>query len=140
MVDTAGFWDSEASSFDDEADHGLRDPAVRDARRALLRSVLPAPPTDVVDVGCGTGSLAVLLAQAGYAVTGIDFSRAMLAAASRKAADAGVAVTFRRESAPPAANGRTGERLDSSGRPGDRNPPNAWLLARTAGIDQNGGE
>ena len=37
----------------------------------------------------------MVLAGAGYAVTGIDFSRAMLVAASRKAADAGVAVTFR---------------------------------------------
>jgi ubiquinone/menaquinone biosynthesis C-methylase UbiE len=96
MADTAGFWDGEASSFDDEADHGLRDPAVRDAWGALLRSVLPAPPAAVVDLGCGTGSLSVLLAAAGYTVTGIDFSRAMLVAALRKAADAGIVVTFRR--------------------------------------------
>ena len=96
MDDTAGFWDAEASSFDDEADHGLRDPVVRDAWRALLRSVLPAPPGDVVDLGCGTGSLSVLLAEAGYTVTGIDFSRQMLTAAARKASDTGVAVTFRR--------------------------------------------
>ena len=96
MEDTAGFWDAEAPSFDDAADHGLRDPAVRDAWRALLRSVLPAPPTDVVDLGCGTGSLSVVLAEAGYTVTGIDFSSEMIAAAARKAADAGVVVTFRR--------------------------------------------
>ena len=37
----------------------------------------------------------MLLAEAGYTVTGIDFSRGMLVTASRKAADAGVAVTFR---------------------------------------------
>ena len=84
MEDTAGFWDAEAPSFDDAADHGLRDPAVRDAWRALLRSVLPAPPTDVVDLGCGTGSLSVVLAEAGYTVTGIDFSWEMIAAAARQ--------------------------------------------------------
>ncbi len=96
MEDTAAFWDDEASSFDDEADHGLRDPAVRAAWRALLRSVLPAPPSDVADLGCGTGSLSVLLAEAAYVVTGIDFSSEMLAVATRKATGAGVVVTFRR--------------------------------------------
>jgi hypothetical protein len=28
---TAGFWDEQAAGFDDEPDHGLRDPVVRAA-------------------------------------------------------------------------------------------------------------
>src|SRR5829696_2144122 len=36
------------------------------------------PPASVLDVGCGTGLLASRLAQAGYAVTGIDPSPGML--------------------------------------------------------------
>lgn len=55
---------------------------------------MPAPPARVVDLGCGTGSLAVLLAERGYAVTAIDFSPKMLAVAKRKARDAGVVVEF----------------------------------------------
>jgi predicted TPR repeat methyltransferase len=74
-------WDAQAATFDEEPDHGLRDPAVRAAWAELLRRHLPAPPADVVDLGSGTGSLAVLLADAGYRVEGLDLSAPMVAAA-----------------------------------------------------------
>ncbi|GAA2508411.1 hypothetical protein GCM10023100_61460 [Actinocorallia cavernae] len=48
-------WDARAAGFDDEPDHGLRDPAVRAARAARLRSWLPGHLADVLDLGCGTG-------------------------------------------------------------------------------------
>ena len=48
----------------------------------------------VLDVGCGTGDLAIWLARGGGAVTGIDFLPGPLAAARAKAAAAGVAVNF----------------------------------------------
>ena len=73
---TSAYWDSQAATFDDEADHGLRDPLVRDAWRRLLLPHLPAAPASVADIGCGTGSLSVLLAGEGYAVTGVDFAPA----------------------------------------------------------------
>ena len=79
-------WDAEAPAFDEAPDHGLLDPGVRDAWRALLLGVLPAPPADVVDLGCGTGTLALLLAQQGYAVDAVDFSPAMVALARDKVA------------------------------------------------------
>lgn len=41
----------------------------------------------VLDVGCGTGSAALLLARAGMDVTGIDASEAMVLEARRKAGD-----------------------------------------------------
>ena len=47
----------------------------------------------VLDVGAGTGRLALPLARAGHAVTALDPSPAMLAAARRRAAGAGVALT-----------------------------------------------
>jgi SAM-dependent methyltransferase len=80
------FWDAEAATFDDEPDHGLRDPGVREAWRLLLRDHLPEPPARVADLGCGTGSLSVLLADEGYAVDGVDFSPEMVDAAREKAA------------------------------------------------------
>ena len=88
------FWDAQASTFDDEPDHGLRDAQVRDAWRSLLLSVLPARPATVVDLGCGTGSLTVLLAASGYELTGIDASPVMVDLAQRKAAAADVTVTL----------------------------------------------
>jgi SAM-dependent methyltransferase len=80
-------WDREAASFDEAADHGLRDPAVRAAWRDLLLDVLPAPPARVADLGCGTGTLSLLLAGEGYAVDGVDFSREMVLRARAKAAE-----------------------------------------------------
>lgn len=88
------FWDSQASRFDEEPDHGLRDPEVRACWRDLLLAVLPPAPARVADLGCGTGSVAVLLAGEGYDVHGVDLSGAMVAAARAKAADSGVTARF----------------------------------------------
>ncbi|WP_433606339.1 class I SAM-dependent methyltransferase [Dactylosporangium sp. CA-139114] len=78
-------WDAYAAAFDDEPDHGLRDPAVRAAWSALLASVLPPEPSSVVDLGCGTGSLALLAAEQGHRVCGLDESAQMLRLARAKA-------------------------------------------------------
>jgi len=100
-------WDRHAATFDDEPDHGLRDPAVRAAWSRLLTSALPEPPAVIADLGCGTGSLTVLLAQAGHQVHGLDRSRRMLDHAVRKAAQAAVAASFRPgdAAAPPLESG-----------------------------------
>lgn len=96
MVDGSvrDYWNSQAATFDTWPDHGLGDPAVRQAWRDLLVEVLPAPPAIVADLGCGTGSLAVLLAKAGHTVTGIDLAPAMVEQAAEKAARHGVDVRF----------------------------------------------
>jgi SAM-dependent methyltransferase len=78
-------WDAEAESFDEEPDHGLADPACRAAWRDLLVAVLPQAPARVADLGCGTGTLSLLLADEGHVVTGVDFSPAMVARARAKA-------------------------------------------------------
>jgi ubiquinone/menaquinone biosynthesis C-methylase UbiE len=80
-------WDAEAARFDDAPDHGLRDPAVRAAWLALLSTHLPTAPARVADLGCGTGSLSLLLADAGYAVDGVDLSTEMVRRARAKAGD-----------------------------------------------------
>jgi SAM-dependent methyltransferase len=87
-------WDAEADAFDVEADHGLLDPATRAAWWDLLETLLPAAPARVADLGCGTGSVAVLLAEHGYDVTGLDLSPRMLDQARAKAASAGTTCTF----------------------------------------------
>lgn len=84
--DDIATWDAEADAFDQPADHGLHDPAVRQAWRELLLDRLPEPPRRIADLGCGTGTLSVLLAEAGYEVDGLDFSPRMVELAERKAA------------------------------------------------------
>jgi SAM-dependent methyltransferase len=77
-------WDAEAAAFDEAPDHGLLDADVRDAWRDLLLGVLPPAPAHVADLGCGTGTLAMLLAEQGYAVDALDFAPAMVARAREK--------------------------------------------------------
>ena len=80
-------WDREAETFDEAPDHGLLDPQCRDAWRTLLLEHLPPAPARVADLGCGTGTLALLLAEEGYAVDGVDFSPEMVRRARDKAGD-----------------------------------------------------
>lgn len=91
---TAQYWDEQAEHFDEEADHGLGLPSVRAAWRDLLLPLLPGPGSSVADLGCGTGSLSCLLAQDGYAVSGVDFAPKMVAAAQSKAAALAVDAEF----------------------------------------------
>jgi ubiquinone/menaquinone biosynthesis C-methylase UbiE len=83
--DLVSYWDAAAATFDQEVDHGLSDAGARQAWSELLGTVLPPTPARVADLGCGTGTLSVLLAEMGYAVDGLDFSGAMLERARRKA-------------------------------------------------------
>jgi SAM-dependent methyltransferase len=53
------------------------------------------PPGAILELGCGTGRIAIPLAQAGFPVTGLDATPAMLAEARRKAEQAGVEVSWR---------------------------------------------
>ncbi len=53
-----------------------------------------APSAKILDVGCGVGRHAIELARRGFRVTGLDFSRRMVAVATERAKKAGVAVKF----------------------------------------------
>lgn len=92
--DVERVWDGYADAFDDEADHGLRDPQVRAAWQALLTPLLPEQPVRIADLGCGTGSLAVLLAEQPNTVSGVDISGEMIRLAQAKARAAGVDVNL----------------------------------------------
>ena len=88
------YWDNLAAAFDDMPDHGLRDSHILAAWTDLLRSSLPQAKANVLDVGCGTGSLSVVLAGLGHTVTGIDVSPSMIALARSKAAQHGFQIEF----------------------------------------------
>lgn len=92
--DSRHLWDQEAVTFDEAADHGLLDAEVRQAWSDLLLPLVGAPGRRVADLGCGTGTLSMLLAEQGHVVTGVDFSTEMIRRAEEKAARTGVAATF----------------------------------------------
>ena len=82
--DDVAVWDAEAADFDLPADHGLRDPATRSAWRDVLLGSIPVHGGRVADLGCGTGTLSILLAEAGFDVDGVDFSPKMIEVARAK--------------------------------------------------------
>jgi SAM-dependent methyltransferase len=62
---------------------------------AIFARYAPGPIRTILDLGCGTGGHALLLAQRGYQVTGVDRSEEMLAIAQAKATS-----TFQRSNVP----------------------------------------
>ncbi|SMC22606.1 Methyltransferase domain-containing protein [Desulfacinum hydrothermale DSM 13146] len=60
----------------------------------VMEFIQRTPPGRALDLGCGTGTNAITLARHGWDVTGVDFAPEAIEAARRKAARAGVGVTF----------------------------------------------
>lgn len=87
-------WDEAAATFDNEPDHGLRHPETHTAWSALMAELLPSQPGRVLDLGCGTGSLSLLVSALGHEVIGTDVSPNMLALANAKATAQGVSPLF----------------------------------------------
>lgn len=85
ISDARDLWDREARTFDEAADHGLADPDCREAWRALLLQHLPPTPARIADLGCGTGTLSLLLSEEGHTVDGLDLSPEMVRRAQDKA-------------------------------------------------------
>ncbi|MFF4506079.1 class I SAM-dependent methyltransferase [Streptomyces sp. NPDC001401] len=99
-------WDAEAATFDDEPDHGLRDPQARRAWAERLLSWLPERASDVLDLGCGTGSLSLLASEQGHRVTGVDSSAPMVDLARAKLAGRDAAFLVGDAAAPPVGEQR----------------------------------
>ena len=83
-------------------------------RRLLLEQLRPRPGERILDIGCGTGTLAIMIKQAepGAEVVGIDPDEQVLGIARTKAARAGVAPVFMRGFARDAD--RFGARFDKA--------------------------
>jgi len=67
-------------------------------RSAFVEQIAPRPGETILDVGCGTGTLAILLKQAvpGARIVGLDPDEAILARAAAKAEACGVEIEWRR--------------------------------------------
>src|SRR5436190_18356049 len=88
-------WDARAGTFDEGVGHGLVSDEQRRAWLDLLSRLVGEPPLRVLDVGCGTGFLALRFAELGDVVTGIDLSPRMIDRARGKADQVGQDIDFR---------------------------------------------
>ncbi|WP_339105338.1 methyltransferase domain-containing protein [Haloterrigena salinisoli] len=89
-------WDGRAATFDEEPQHGIHTDEQRDRWLEVLRERIGDEPRRVLDVGCGTGVVSLLLAELGHAVTGVDFAPAMLERAREKARETDQSIGFHR--------------------------------------------
>jgi SAM-dependent methyltransferase len=89
------FWDVDAATYDRSASHHPASPLERAAWLAALQQLLPPAPAAVLDVGAGTGFLALQAATLGHRVTAVDLAPAMLERLRSKAAAAGVSIDAR---------------------------------------------
>lgn len=85
-ADPARFWNGMAARY---AKAAMRDPAAYDATLVRVRAHL-TPGARVLELGCGTGTTAIRLADAAGTITATDIAAAMLDIARGRAVEAGV--------------------------------------------------
>lgn len=101
-------WSSFAGAYDHMWGHGLRIDVERQAWLAFLESLFPPERSlTILDVGCGTGFLSLLLAEQGHSLVGLDLTEGMLEVLRRQAKARDLEVTTVRGDAedPPSGLG-----------------------------------
>jgi ubiquinone/menaquinone biosynthesis C-methylase UbiE len=89
-------WNKRSATYDDAFGHGFCDSTHRTLwLDALACNAAPCEGLRVLDVGCGTGFISLLLTELGCSVTGVDLAPDMLARARAKAEAAGLTIDFR---------------------------------------------
>ena len=89
-------WGNRSRSYDNSPGHGIHSDREKQAWLQILSNALNQKQgLRVLDVGTGTGALALMLAEMGHEVTGIDMSERMLKIARDKAQSRNLNPVFR---------------------------------------------
>lgn len=88
-------WEERAAVYDNQYGHGLKSEEEKTAWQVTLKESVGAGPLRILDVGTGTGFLALILAELGHRCSGVDLSQEMLQQAQKKARQAGFKIDFR---------------------------------------------
>jgi len=94
------WWDDADHDYDSIPEHGVHSGAEKEIwREALTKSLGTAQRLKILDMGTGTGFLALLLAEMGHDVTGADWSNSKLKEAKEKIKRSDLPVEFVKEDA-----------------------------------------
>ncbi|UXM85293.1 class I SAM-dependent methyltransferase [Methanococcus aeolicus] len=83
------YWDFRSDSYDNSPGHA----GFVDIWKTVLSETFSGK-KKILDVGCGTGFLSLILAELGHEVVGIDLSEGMLSKARKKADNLGLDIEF----------------------------------------------
>jgi len=86
----AGFWNSMSGKYDRNQDQQRAEVRISRILNLISDSGLEISGAEVLDIGAGTGNVAIPLAKAGARVTALDFSDGMLSKLSERAKEEGV--------------------------------------------------
>ena len=88
-------WTEEAQYYDSYVSHGIQTKEEKVLWTEAFYSILPEEKKlCILDVGCGTGAMGLLLAEMGHSVSGIDLSEGMMSVGRKKAEDLGCDMIF----------------------------------------------
>lgn len=85
------WWTKDSSFYDNYPEHGLTR-REEELWEMFLKKEIGECPKAILDVGCGTGSIALILAGLGHDVSGIDLSEGMLSVCEKKATFRGLPI------------------------------------------------
>jgi ubiquinone/menaquinone biosynthesis C-methylase UbiE len=86
------YWNWRSGSYGHDTDKSI---AIANSWESILQELAPGPPgRRALDIGTGTGQLAVYLARAGFDVTGIDLAENMVSQAGQYAATQRLDIDF----------------------------------------------
>ncbi len=88
------YWDWRSASFGRDSNKGKN--TTEEWKRFLGSRFQDARGRSVLDLGTGTGDIALYFAEAGFLVTGIDISSEMISCAKENARQTGLSVSFER--------------------------------------------
>lgn len=80
----AAAWNLSSKNYDNQYAHGLKSENEKKQWKLFLSKMVGEEKKEILDVGTGTGFLAILLAELGHRCTGIDLSEGMMEVAKSK--------------------------------------------------------
>ncbi|WOX55217.1 MULTISPECIES: class I SAM-dependent methyltransferase [unclassified Methanoculleus] len=87
-------WSAEAGYYDNHVSHGVQTDEEKKLWMEVFSALLPGNALHILDVGCGTGAMGLILAGMGHTVAGIDLSEGMMAIGRKKAEEQNLPMTF----------------------------------------------